>query len=101
MLLSLVPSAYASHPPGMHLPVYIGTASTFATLVTKITDFLTGLILFVCGVVFVVGALFMVVGGVKEEQKQKGKDLMVSSLIGFAVVLAARAILNTIMFLLT
>ncbi len=48
--------------------------------------------------IFAVGALLYVLGADKEETKNKGKDFMIGSLIGVAIVLGARAILNLTLY---
>lgn len=47
---------------------------------------------------FLVGALMYTAGFVSEENKSKGKNLMIGALVGMAVVLSAKAILNAAYF---
>jgi hypothetical protein len=50
---------------------------------------------------FTVGAFMIVLSGVKEDYKQKGKDLMVGAILSIAVVLGAYAILRTVDYFLS
>mgnify|MGYP001614652306 CR=1 FL=1 len=45
---------------------------------------------------FIVGALLITVSGVKEDYKQKGKDLMIGSVISLGVVSGAYVILTLV-----
>lgn len=47
---------------------------------------------------FLIGALMYTAGFISEENKSKGKNLMIGALFGLAVVLSARAIFNTAYF---
>jgi hypothetical protein len=48
--------------------------------------------------IFIAGAFFFVIYFGNEEQKSRGKNLMIGSLIGVAVVFGAQAILNFVMY---
>ncbi|OGJ59240.1 hypothetical protein A2635_03765 [Candidatus Peribacteria bacterium RIFCSPHIGHO2_01_FULL_51_9] len=92
-LVSHVPPvlAYTTVP----LTVNIGTSASFGQVAANFIDFLTGIAIVVCGAIFLVGALFVVLSRGKDDQVQKGKDLMIGSLIGLAVIVAAYAIVGT------
>ena len=47
---------------------------------------------------FMLGALMYTTGFVSEENKSKGKNLMIGALVGMAVVLSAKAIFNAAYF---
>lgn len=83
--------AYTTVP----LTVNIGTSATFSQVAANFVNFLAGIAVVVCGAVFLVGTLFVVLSRGKDDQVQKGKDLMLGSLIGLAVIIAAYAIVGT------
>lgn len=70
-------------------------------IVGKIIAYLTGAIGAVAIAMFVLGALFVTLSGIKEEWRQKGKDLMMGSILSAAVVLGAYAILRMLEYFLT
>lgn len=92
-LVSQVPPvfAYTTVP----LTVNIGTSASFSQVAANFVNFLAGIAVVVCGAVFLVGTLFVVLSRGKDDQVQKGKDLMLGSLIGLAVIVAAYAIVGT------
>lgn len=47
---------------------------------------------------FMIGALMYTAGFINEENKSKGKQLMIGALFGMAIVLSARAIFNAAYF---
>lgn len=54
----------------------------------------------VCSAIFIAGAFFFTVSAGDEQRKSLGKDLMVGAVIGIAVVMGARGILNMAYFFL-
>ncbi len=48
--------------------------------------------------VFIVGAFFFAISAGDEQRKSMGKDMMIYSLIGLAIVIGAEAILKTVAF---
>ncbi len=78
-----------------------GATYTFWTVTGNIITFLAESIGFVAVAMFIVGALMIVLAGVKEENKQKGKDLMLGSVLSMGVVLGAYALLRVIDFFLS
>lgn len=83
------------------LGVSIGTSYTFWPIMQRIITYLTGSIGVIALAMFVVGAFRITVSGVKEDERQKGKDLMVGAVLSLAVVLGAYAILRTVAFFLS
>src|SRR6187431_808118 len=59
---------------------------TFSDIYENILTVLEGSIFIVCSATFIVGAFFFVIYFGNEEQKSRGKNLMIGSLIGIAVV---------------
>ncbi|MDP6561583.1 MAG: hypothetical protein QF793_01525 [Candidatus Peribacteraceae bacterium] len=47
---------------------------------------------------FLIGALMYISGFISEENKNKGKNLMIGALFGMAVVISAKAIFNAAYF---
>lgn len=82
------------------LVVDIGTRLNIGQLLSNIVNFLAASIGFVTVAIFIFGALKLTASGAHEDWRQQGKDLMIGSLIGMALVLGAYAILRTVMFFL-
>ena len=78
-----------------------GTAYAFWTIIGRIIQYLTGAIGAVAVTMFVVGALLVTLSGVKEDLRQKGKDLMIGSVLSLAIVLGAYALLRMVEYFLT
>lgn len=79
----------------------LGRAYNFWEILGNIMKYLTGAIGAVAITMFVVGALFLTLSGIKEDWRQKGKDLMIGSALSLAVVLGAYAILRMVEYFLT
>jgi len=66
-------------------------------LITNITEFLFKQIaLPLAGLMFLVGGIMMISAGGVESRYKNGKEILVNTLIGLVIVLAAFAIVNTI-----
>jgi hypothetical protein len=78
-----------------------GRVYEFWTIVTKIMEYLAGAIGAVAVTMFVVGALLVTLSGIKEDWRQKGKDLMIGSVMSLAVVLGSYALLRMVQYFLT
>jgi len=66
-------------------------------LITNITEFLFKQIaLPLAGLMFLVGGIMMISAGGSETRFKKGKEILVNTLIGLVIVLAAFAIVNTL-----
>lgn len=63
--------------------------------------YLTGMIGLIALTMFIVGAFMLTLSGVKEDLRERGKDMMIGSVISMAVVAGAYAILRTIDFFLS
>ena len=83
------------------LPVGLGTQFNFDQISVRIVNFMAMSIGFIVSAVFIVGALFIVLGGANESNIEKGKKMMIDSLIGLAVTLGAYAILRTVFYFLS
>lgn len=71
-----------------------GANVTPAGIIGRIVGLLKGVIVAFCTVIFVLGALFMILGAGKEDMLQKGKTMMIGGVIGLAVVIGAPIILR-------
>jgi hypothetical protein len=80
------------------LGVGIGTALNVEQILTNIINYMAASIVFVASASFVVGAFFITFSRGDADQVNRGKSLLIGSLIGMAVVLGAFAILRTVMF---
>lgn len=80
------------------LIVDIGTPLSFGQITGNIVNFLAASIGFLTVALFIVGALMLTASGFREEWRNKGKDLMIHSLIAMVIVLGAYAILRTVAF---
>lgn len=82
------------------LSVGLGTSYNFWQIMNRIITYLAGAITAISLTMFLVGALMITVSGVKEDMKQKGKDLIFGSLISLAVVAGAYSLLRLVSYLL-
>lgn len=82
------------------LQVSIGTPFSLGIIVQRVVNFLSISITSVASAMFVVGAFMVVLAGAKEDYKERGKDLMVGSLMSIVVVLGAYGIYRTVAFFL-
>ncbi len=71
---------------------------TWAQILGNVLGTLGMTIFSVAAAAFLIGALMYTAGFINEENKSKGKQLMIGALYGMAVVLAAKAIFNTAYF---
>lgn len=82
------------------LVVDIGTKLSWEQLTGNIINFLAMSIGFLTVAIFIYGALLLTASGAHEEWKNKGKDIMIGSLVAMIIVLGAYAILRTVAFFL-
>ena len=71
---------------------------TWAEVLGNLLGTLGATIFSVAAAAFLIGALMYTAGFINEENKSKGKQLMIGALYGMAIVLAAKAIFNTAYF---
>lgn len=71
-----------------------GVPVTPTSIIGGVIGLLRGVIVAFCTVIFALGALFMITGAGKEDLFQKGKTMMIGSVIGLAVVIGAPTILR-------
>lgn len=81
--------------------VFTGTNFTFWAIANRIIIFLAGAISAISVTMFVIGTLMITLSGIKEEYRQKGKDLMIGSILALAIVAGAYALLQTVDFFLS
>lgn len=82
------------------LNVGFGQNPSVNSLVMNIIIFLGQAILAISGVLFVLGAIMVTVSGVKEDYRQRGKEIMFGAIISLAVVLGAYGMLRMLYFVL-
>ncbi|OGJ56260.1 hypothetical protein A3D88_04090 [Candidatus Peribacteria bacterium RIFCSPHIGHO2_02_FULL_52_16] len=85
---------------GRTLTVDLGATISFPELVGNAVEAFALISILFTTVLFLVGAFMMVMSRGKEDQVSKGKDLMIQSLIGMAVVGGAYALIRTIFWLI-
>ena len=73
---------------------------TFMSLSITMTNFMLYVLAVLCGILFLVGAYYVVASGGNETTVGKGKDLMIGSLIGLAVALSAYAVIRTVFYVI-
>lgn len=71
-----------------------------ADVIANIANVLATTIEAICVTIFVAGALLFIISAGNEQRKTLGKDMMISSVIGFAVVLASQGIMNAVLWFL-
>ena len=67
-------------------------------MLSAIINYMAGALIFVISAMVIVGALFIVLSRGESEMVTKGKNLIIGSLIGAAVVLGAYSILRTVFY---
>lgn len=73
------------------------TPCQFLVLVSNVINFMIRDLAFpLAGLLFLIGGIWMVAAGASEENYKKGKTIVVNTLIGLVIVLAAWAIVNTL-----
>lgn len=96
----LAPVSTMANQP-RYLVVGTGTSYTFLDIVSRVMTYLTSMIGLIALTMFIVGAFMVTLSGVKEDLRERGKDMMIGSVISMAVVAGAYAILRTIDFFLS
>lgn len=71
---------------------------TWGDVINNLVGTLGVTIFAVAAAAFMIGALMYISGFISEENKNKGKNLMIGALFGMAIVLSAKAIFNTAYF---
>lgn len=84
-----------------YLVVGTGTSYKFWEIAGRIVAYMSGAIAAISVAMFVIGAFLYTISGIKEDYKQKGKDMMIGSILALAVVSGAYAILRTVDYFLT
>ena len=74
--------------------LYAGGIS-WSEIVNNIIGTLAVTIFAVSVAAFMIGAMMYISGFISEENKNKGKSLMIGALFGMAIVLSAKALFNT------
>ena len=101
MVPSLLRLAFAaSAASAQQLVVDIGTPLSWQQLTGNIVNFLAASIGFITVAIFIYGALLLTASGAHEEWRNKGKEIMIGSLVAMVIVLGAYAILRTVAFFL-
>jgi len=77
--------------------LYAGGIS-WTQVIANIIGTLSVTIFAVSAAAFMIGSLMYISGFISEENKNKGKNLMIGALFGMAIVLSAKAIFNTAYF---
>jgi len=67
-------------------------------MVDSVVSVLQDSIVAVAVACFTIGAGLYIISGEKEDRKNQGKEFMIGSLIGVAIVVAAKAILNLTLY---
>jgi len=72
--------------------------ATWSSIVASVLQVMKVTILSISSVVFVAGAGLFIISGANEGLRNQGKNMMIGSLIGLAIVIGGQGILNTIMY---
>ncbi len=104
LMLSVTHASAASSAggtPARTLKVGVGTSLTFGQIIARAILFLTSAISAVAVAMFIVGAFMITLSGVKEDLKERGKNLMVGAVISLAIVGGAYAMLRMVDYFLS
>ena len=71
---------------------------TWSDVINNLIGTLGVTIFAVAAAAFLIGSLMYISGFISEENKNKGKNLMIGALFGMAIVLSAKAIFNAAYF---
>jgi hypothetical protein len=96
LLLSLIApfQAHAQRTLGINL----GSNLSVEAILTNIINYMGGAILFVASACFAMGAFYMTFSRGDPDLVNRGRGIIIGSVIGMAVVLGAFAILRTVFF---
>lgn len=94
--LALVPQIAAAQRT---LTVELGTRQSITEVVSNIITFMARSVGIVAAACVIVGALLIAASRGEDPLKSRGKDLIIYSLIGLAVVLGAAAILRMVFYI--
>lgn len=104
LVLALLSPAARAYQPGsmiLNTGLVCGQSQCSLTLIIiKIVEFLVTTATVVFTVLFLVGAFYMVLYAGKEDKVKAGKDIMIRSLIGLAIVQGSYAIVRTFLYTL-
>lgn len=78
----------------------LGVRLSFQDFSNNFTALLLAAAVILCIVLFLVGAMLMVISRGQQDQLQLGKEYMIRSLIGLGVVLVSYGIVQTVFYLL-
>lgn len=105
MVLGLFPTELLAQSAGSYTPqqlfVGVGTNLNFWQIIGNVSFFLAWAIIPIAVAMFVVGAVLVMLSGVKEDLRQRGKDFLIGSALGIIVVLGAYALFRTVNCFLT
>lgn len=105
LTLALMPAKLHAQSAGSYtpqqLPVGVGTNLNFWQIIGNVSRFLAWAIIPIAIAMFVVGAVLIMLSGVKEDWRQRGKDFLIGSALGIIVVLGAYALFRTVNCFLT
>ena len=93
--LLLSPVAFAQRT----ITLGLGVNSSFGEAIGNLIRFLAVVSIPVCTALFMLGAYLMVLSRGKEDQMKRGKDLMIGSLEGLAIILGSYGILRAFLYL--
>jgi len=82
------------------LIVNLGSSQTLADVIGNVIEMLALTIIVFTTVLFLAGAFMMIISRGKDDLLSKGKDLMIQSLIGMAVVGGAYGLIRTLFWLI-
>ena len=78
----------------------LGSGLSLLGVVGNVVEMLALTAIIFTTVLFLIGAFMMILSRGKDDQLSKGKDLMIQSLIGLAVVGGAYALIRTLFWLI-
>lgn len=77
-----------------------GGQCSLTIIIMKVVYFLVSSAIIVSVILFLIGAFYTVLYAGKEDKVKTGKDIMIGSLIGLAIIYGSYAILRTLFYML-
>lgn len=101
LFLSSVPGKLlAQGAPANRTLIVNGGNLSLELIITRIINYMAGVIVFFALVMFVIGAFIITFSRGDSDKVKRGKDMVIGAVIGMGVVLGAFSILRTVFYII-